>query len=84
MNWRRLSQIVKLLLLVILLGLIIAPEWPAFADEKYRLREIVNLREFDYLVWESNALFNKGEALLAGGLDIMEVTFRTEAAAELE
>ena len=67
MNWHRCFRISKLLFLVILLGLLLAPEWPAFADEKYRLREIVDLREFDYLVWESSALLGKGEALLAGG-----------------
>jgi hypothetical protein len=47
--------------------LLLAPEWPAFADERYRLQEIVGLREFDFLVWESDALLNKGESTLAAG-----------------
>ncbi len=67
MNWRRWLGISKYLIILILILLLLAPEWPEFADEKYRLREIVNLREFDYLVWESSALLGKGEAFLSGG-----------------
>ena len=67
MKWRRRLRIPKLLILFILLLLLLAPEWPAFSDEKYRLREIVGQREFDYLSWESSALLDKGEAILAGG-----------------
>ncbi len=67
MNWHRWLRIPKILLLLILLLLLMAPEWPAFADEAYRLRDIVELREFDYLVWESSALLGKGVALLSGG-----------------
>ena len=67
MNWRRWLRAVKLFLLVLVVILLLAPEWPAFADEQYRLREIVGLREFDFLVWESDAFLNKGESALAAG-----------------
>ncbi len=66
MNWRRGLRAIKLLLLVLLVILLLAPEWPAFADERYRLREIVGLREFDFLVWETDAFVDKGETSLAG------------------
>ena len=56
-----------MIVLILFLVLHLAPEWPAFADEQYRLREIVGLREFDFLVWESEAFFDKGESSLAGG-----------------
>ena len=67
MNWRRWFRVAKIILLILLLILLLAPEWPAFADEKYRLREIVGLREFDFLVWESDAFLDKGKSSLAGG-----------------
>lgn len=67
MNWRRWLRAVKLLLLVLLIILLLAPEWPAFADERYRLREIIGLREFDFLVWESEAFLDKGQSALAAG-----------------
>ena len=64
---RRGVQAAKLFLIFLVLLVLIAPEWPAFADEKHRLKEIVGLREFDFLVWESNAFLDKGESLLVGG-----------------
>ena len=67
MNWRRWLRTVKFILLVLVVVLLLAPEWPAFADERYRLQEIVGLREFDFLVWESDAFLNKGESTLAAG-----------------
>lgn len=67
MNWRRWLRFSKFFVFILLLLLLLAPEWPVFYDERYRLREIVRLREFDYLVWESSALLGKGEAILSGG-----------------
>jgi hypothetical protein len=67
MNWRRWLRPVKFILLILIVILLLAPEWPAFADERYRLQEIVGLREFDFLVWESNAFLGKGESTLAAG-----------------
>ncbi len=67
MLWRQLFLVVKLLFIIFLTIILLAPEWPVFADEEYRLREIVKRREFDYLAWESTALLDKSEAVLAGG-----------------
>jgi len=67
MNWRRWFRAGKFILLILVIILLLAPEWPAFADERYRLREIVGLREFDFLVWETDAFLNKGESALAAG-----------------
>ena len=67
MNWRHGLRAVKFLLLILLVVLLLAPEWPAFADEQYQLREIVGLREFDFLVWETDAFVDKRETSLAGG-----------------
>lgn len=64
MIWRRVLRAVKLFLLILVVVLVLAPEWPAFADEGYRLREIVGLREFDFLVWETDAFLDKGESTL--------------------
>ncbi len=66
MNWRRWFRAGKFILLILIVLLLLAPEWPAFGDEQYRLREIVGLREFDFLVWETDAFLGKGESILAG------------------
>jgi hypothetical protein len=57
----------KLFLLSLTVILLLAPEWPAFAGERYGLRQVVGQQEFDFLVWESNAFLDKGESALAGG-----------------
>ena len=66
MNWRRWFRAAKFILLILVVLLLLAPEWPAFADERYRLREIIGLREFDFLVWETDAFLGKGESILSG------------------
>lgn len=44
----------------------IGPEWPAFGDQPYRLRTIVGLRQFDFVMWEARAFEAKLVAILAG------------------
>ncbi|MCA9971245.1 MAG: hypothetical protein KC425_13560 [Anaerolineales bacterium] len=61
----RLHLYLKPLLLALLFVLLAAPEWPAFADEEYRVDAVVGLREFDFLVWELDALRAKAQAWLA-------------------
>jgi hypothetical protein len=56
----------------------VAPEWPAFDDETYRLRAIVGLRQFDFVVWETNALLIKGQASVTGGHTYMDEDRRKE------
>ncbi|MCA9975161.1 MAG: hypothetical protein KC413_05400, partial [Anaerolineales bacterium] len=51
--------------LIVLFVLIIAPEWPVFADDSYRIDAIVGLRRFDFLLWETEAILQKAEAVLA-------------------
>lgn len=67
MKKRRLWQLTKISFVGLLFLLLIAPEWPAFGSESYRLRKIIQLREFDFLVWEVNAILAKAEGILAGG-----------------
>jgi hypothetical protein len=64
---RRLVRILKLLLTSVLFVILTAPEWPAFGDEAYQLDTIVGLRQFDFLVWEMNAIRVKVEAMLTNG-----------------
>lgn len=78
MIWHRIFQICKILFIVFLTIILLAPEWPVFTDEKYQLREIVKRREFDYLAWESTALLDKGEAVLAGGHHFLSKTAQKE------
>ncbi len=53
--------------MIISLGVVavMAPEWPAFGDEAYQLDALVGLRQFDFLVWEAQAIAVKAEAILA-------------------
>ena len=47
--------------------LLLAPEWPAFGDTGYRFQTLVGRElRFDYVSWTTNALLDKGRALLAG------------------
>lgn len=62
----RLGRAVFLSLLLLATAVAIAPEWPAFQAERHRLNSLVGLREFDYLTWFGEALFNKAKAAAAG------------------
>lgn len=67
MNWRRIWQWLRLLFLAGLFLLLLGPQWPAFGDQRYRLRTIVGAQGFDYLTWEAKAVFAKATAVLSGG-----------------
>jgi hypothetical protein len=68
----RLAQVTKILLLFTLFILLAAPEWPAFGDRAYRLKAIVGQRQFDFLIWEVQAIGAKAEAMLAGSHSYMD------------
>jgi hypothetical protein len=55
----------KLLILGLIFVAVLAPEWPVFGDEAYQLRALVGLREYDFVVWELQAIAAKAEAMLA-------------------
>jgi hypothetical protein len=65
MGKRRLFQAVKLTFLALLALLLLASEWPAFGDERYLLKTLVNRRQFDFVVWEAQAITTKARSLLA-------------------
>ena len=65
MRWRRLLRSLKLLVLSLVFAAIVDSEWPAFGDEAHQLVALVGLRQFDFLVWESQAVMVKAEAMLA-------------------
>ncbi|MCO5181417.1 MAG: hypothetical protein M9896_15350 [Candidatus Promineofilum sp.] len=67
MRWRRAWSSFRLLLLLALAVVVVAPEWPAFGDARYQFQTIVGrARRFDFFEWTAGALGRKGEALLAG------------------
>lgn len=57
---------------LLLFVLIAAPEWPAYAGERYRLDTIIQMRQFDFVSWELNAIATKLEGTLAGGHSYLE------------
>jgi hypothetical protein len=65
--WRRLTAGLKLILPLITFVVVVAPEWPAFQDERYKIDRILGQAYFDFLVWESDALAAKAEAALVSG-----------------
>lgn len=65
--WRRLTAGLKLIVPLFIFVVVVAPEWPAFQDERYQLERIVGQRYFDFAVWEAKALVAKAEAALASG-----------------
>lgn len=64
MRWSRLFRSLKHLIWGLIFVLLVAPEWPAFGDEAYQLNTLVGLRQFDFLVWETQAVAAKVEAML--------------------
>lgn len=72
MFWQRLSTTVRLFLCSLVLIVAVAPEWPTFQTEEFKLNTLVGLRHFDFVVWEANALLTKAEANLAGGHDYLD------------
>jgi hypothetical protein len=78
MRLRRFFRSARFLMATILVALLLAPEFSAFASEDNRLRAIVGLREFDYVVWETDALFEKGGTALASGQQYLDEAVRKE------
>ena len=67
MFWHRVWSSFRLLLVLSLAVVVVAPEWPAFGDAKYQFHTIVGrTQRFDFFEWTADALGRKGEALLAG------------------
>lgn len=77
---RRLVRALRLAILFLAFIVITAPEWPAFGDQAYQLNALVGLRQFDFLVWELNAIGAKGEAILANVHTYLDQNTRKEVA----
>lgn len=82
MWWRslktRLARRLAPLLLLVLLALVVAPDWPVFQSESHTLNRLVALREFDFLSWWLRAMIAKGEALAAQGHDYLDSAARKQ------
>jgi hypothetical protein len=64
---KKIFTLLKQLVIALVIVVILAPEWPAFQEERYKIETIVGRNNFDFLVWEANALAVKGEAFLTAG-----------------
>ena len=78
MLFRRAVRAARFIIMVILAILLLAPEWSATASEQGRLQSIVRLRDFDYLVWEVDALLDKAKANLAAGHLFIDAEIRKD------
>ena len=59
MTWRRWLTAGQILLFFIVFIVSVAPEWPAFRGEEYRLDGLVGQRHFDFVSWGTDALVTK-------------------------
>jgi len=66
MTVRRVRKFGRLAILILFLLVALAPDWPAFQDERPWVRELVSAYEFDYFGWEANALLGKLGAIVDG------------------
>ncbi len=80
MPWRSLLISFKLLLLTAVVGLVLAPETPAFASEPYRLDTLVGRQRFDYVSWWLRAATAKLGADLADGQSYLDEAARRQVA----
>ncbi len=64
---KKIASLGKYLFWTLVFILALVPEWPAFQSERYQIETIVGRRNFDFLLWEANALALKGEAFLTAG-----------------
>ena len=64
---RLVARTLYTVLLIILCVITLVPEWPAFGDEEHQLMTLVGLRQFDFLIWETEAFISKAEAILGNG-----------------
>ena len=65
--WRSIITFSRNFILLLAFIALLAPEWPAFGDEAYRLAAHVGARQFDFASWTIEAFAVKREAQFAGG-----------------
>ena len=82
MKRKRFFTAIRILILVLILVVVIAPEWPAFQEERHKINAFLGQRHFDFLVWEIGALSTKVEAALAGGHNYLDEEARKETVLE--
>lgn len=76
---RRLWLVVRVLFVMALAGLLIAPDWPEFGDREHQLDAIVRQeRRFDFLIWEVNAFLAKAEGWAANATALLSEDDQTE------
>ncbi len=78
MSFRKIFTTCKLILVSALFMGAAAPEWQPFQDEQFRLYSHIGRRQFDFLVWELEALWDKGEAAAANGQYLLTDSQRKE------
>ncbi len=67
MGRSRIWLLVRLVLVVGIIVVAVGPEWPAFGDTRFRFQTIIGREQrFDFITWTTEALGNKGRAILSG------------------
>ncbi|MFZ0547275.1 MAG: hypothetical protein WAM60_17655 [Candidatus Promineifilaceae bacterium] len=76
--FKKFFTFVKCGLVALIIIIILAPEWPAFQDERYKIETVIGPRKFDFLLWEADAFGVKGDAFLTAGHTYLSEETRKE------
>lgn len=64
---QRLKPILAVTVFLLILALILVPNWPELGDEEVQVDMITGSRSFDFMSWEFDAFLAKATAVLSGG-----------------
>lgn len=71
MKWRSLYHRLRAIFIAMLVALFMTPQWPEFGKEAYQIETIIGQKQFDFLIWEVEALSAKLQALLPGSYQLL-------------
>jgi hypothetical protein len=78
----RLKPILAVTIFLLILALILVPNWPELGDEEVQVDVITGSRAFDFMSWEWNAFLAKATAVLSGGTAYLDEETQKEIVLE--
>jgi len=78
----RMKAILAVTILLMLLALVLTPNWLEFGDEEVQVDVVTGSSAFDFVSWELNALLDKATAVLSGGTAYLDEETQKEIVLE--
>lgn len=78
----RLQSILAVTVFLLILALVLVPNWPEFGDEEVQVDMITGSRAFDFMSWEFNAIVSKATAVLSGATAYLDEETQKEIVLE--